>query len=158
MCVFEKESKFDPGAMSQTGCSGLGQMSMGATRSATKKLKKLAPKHFEALSEKIRKNFGVDMEETLTREGGGEKKREILRSDPNLNAALSYAHLTEKGIVGRGGSARNIQDLRNMVTGYGPGNSYYANSIFKCLENGSWRVIPEKIQAIIDAREAEKKK
>lgn len=157
MCVFEKESKFDPGAMSQTGCSGLGQMSMGATRSATKKLKKLAPKHFEALSEKIRINFGVDMEETLTREGGGEKKREILRSDPNLNAALSYTHLTEKGIVGRGGSARNIQDLKSMVIGYGPGNSYYAISIFKCLENGSWRVIPEKIQAIIDAREAKNK-
>jgi hypothetical protein len=110
-----------------------------------------------AFSEKIRNDFGVDLEETLTREGGNEKKREILRSDPNLNAVLSFVHLTEKGIVGRGGSARNSQDLRSMVIGYGPGNTVYATSIMYCLQTNSWRNIPEKIQAIIEAREIKNK-
>lgn len=157
MCVFQKETKFDPGAMSQTGCSGLGQLNMGAARTATIKLKKLAPKHFKALSDKARKDFGVDMEEALTREGGNDKKREILRSDPNLNAALAYVHLTDKGIARRGGAARGEQDWRTMVNGYGPGNYSYASSILDCLKNKSWMTIPDKIQAIINTRETKNK-
>jgi hypothetical protein len=155
MCIFNKESKFDPGAMSQTGCSGLGQLSMGAAKTTIKKLKNFAPKHFAAFADKIQRVFGVDLEATLTQEKGDGMKRVILRSDPNLNAALAYVHLTNKGVARRGIPASSLEDLRRMVNGYGPGNSSYATSILECLKNLSWRIIPEKIQEIIKQREAE---
>jgi len=152
MCIFDKESTFDPGAISDTGCSGLGQMSMGAAKTATEKLKKVAPEHFKALSDKVEKDFGVDLEKTMTKSGGNDKKREILRSDPNLNAALAYIHLTEKGVVGRGKPVGNNQELRNMVNGYGPGDSDYAGSIMRCLQNNNWRNISANTQKAIDKR------
>jgi len=153
MCVFNKETKFDPGAMSQTGCSGLGQLNMGAARTSIEKLKKYAPKHFIAFAEKTQRIFGVDLESTLVREGGNEIKRIILRSDPNLNAALAYVHLTNKGVASHGLPAEDLTDLQYIIKGYGPGNLSYATSVLSCYKNGDWKNIPEKIQAMINQRD-----
>jgi hypothetical protein len=152
MCVFNKETKFDPGAMSQTGCSGLGQLNMGAARTSIRKLKTMAPRYFMAFTEKTQQNFGVDLEETLTREGGNDLKRIILRSDPNLNAVLAFVHLTNKGVASHGQPAEGLGDLRYIVKGYGPGNLAYANSVLECYKNQGWKDIPANIQAKINER------
>ena len=171
MCLFYKETfhhtinsrgkkepeSFDASAMSTTGCSGLGQLEMSSAKAGLQYLKKYAPKHFEALSKKVSKERQIDMEKLIMSDNNQEK-RKLLRSDPNLNAAISYALLNEKkrgSINGKGKPIGNDQDLRNLAHRYGPGEdqeSNYPDLVMKCYQNNAWRRISEAGQKAIDAR------
>ena len=168
MCLFYKETfhhtknskgknepeSFDASAKSVSGCSGLGQLSMSGAKIGTQYLKKYAPEHFQALADKVKKEQGVDMEWILTcypqkdRKCKNEKKREILRRDPNLNAAVSFALLNEKARGGINGNNKPISNtqansaqLRSLAAKYGPGDTgphadpTYANLVMQCYQN-----------------------
>jgi len=177
MCLFYKETlhktkknskgkwemeSFDASAKSVSGCSGLGQLNMKGVRIGAQYLKKYAPKHFQALKDKVKKDFGVDMERTLTcdpekdRRCKNEPKRNLLRRDPNLNAAVSYALLNEKaqgGINGKNRPISNIENgsaqLRALAKGFGPGDvgpyadPKYADVVMWCYQNDAWRKLSE---------------
>ena len=140
MCIFQKESSFDAAAISETGCSGIGQMCMGSSKIALKQMEKYAPEHFKEFSAKVAKEGKGDLKK-LIMGGHDTKKRELLRSDPNLCAALSYALLDSKkrGDNGNGKPIKNDQGLRSLANNYGPGDSGYANSIMQCYQNNGWR-------------------
>ncbi|MFH1183399.1 MAG: pilin [Candidatus Moraniibacteriota bacterium] len=152
MCIFNKETGFDAGAVSVTGCSGLGQLSMNAAKAGMQEMKKYAPKHFKALSEKVNKDWSestessIDMETTFEAQGNTDFKRVILRSDSNLNAAFATGFLDyiRRGRNGKGQPVSSELDLRKIAVRYGPGNMSYPDSIMVCYRNKGWRTIRNK--------------
>ncbi len=147
MCVFEKESGFDGGARSETGCSGIGQICMAESQMAINHMKKYAPEHFKAFSDKFEKDGkgNIDQVFNASRNSGknNEKRRELLRSDPNFGAAMAYALMDYKkkgGENGKGKPIGNDRDLQRLINSYGPGDSGYADSIMGCMKNNRWLV------------------
>lgn len=143
MCIFEKESNFDGGARSATGCSGIGQVCMAETKIAVKHMKKYAPNHYKAFAEKFAQQ-GKDMEKICSDKvkNYNEKKRELLRSDPNFGAAVAYmlADYKKRGGADKGKPVGNDKDLSRLANNYGPGNSDYSASIMRCMKNNSWLI------------------
>ncbi len=144
MCVFEKESSFDGGARSRTGCSGIGQMCMKETAIAVEHMKKYAPEHFNAFFEKFleqNKDFYTICTDKSSRYF--ESRRELLRSDPNFGAAVSYLLMDYKkrGPGNTGRPIANEQDLAKLANSYyGSSNSNYFESILRCTKNNSWLI------------------
>lgn len=143
MCIFEKESNFDGGARSETGCSGIGQVCMAETKIAVEHMKKYAPNHYKAFAEKFAQQ-GKDMEKICSDKvkNYNEKKRELLRSDPNFGAAVAYmlADYKKRGGADKGKPVGNDRDLSRLANNYGPGNSDYSASIMRCMKNNSWLI------------------
>jgi len=177
MCLFYKETfhhtinsqgkkepeSFDASAQSTSRCAGLGQLEMKSAKYATPYLKKYAPQSFKELSDKVQEDFNVDLEKTMTDDKYIEKRREILRRDPNLNAAISYALTNVKRRDGWGGkpignTGAKSSELRSLASSYGPGDTgeyadpSYANLVMDCYQNDSWRKISEAGQQAIDKR------
>lgn len=144
MCFFQKESKFDAGAISSSGCSGIGQMCMADSKDALKQLEKYAPKHFEELSKKVAKDGKGDLKKIIMSDDN-KKKRELLRSDPNLSVALSVGLLDSKkrgGPNGKGKPIGNDRDLEALANRYGPGDEPgYGREVLNCYQNNGWKKI-----------------
>lgn len=160
MCIFDHESTWRP-AVAGVGGIGLGQLtgrgsdSSNSISAATNHLKKFAPKAFEGLSEQVKKATGQDMEKVLRGNNKNNEKVKLLTSNPNVNAALSYALLDSKkrGQNGGGKPIGSNAELRRIVNNYGPGESDYAGrsivsakkknggaiSIMECKDNLGWR-------------------
>ncbi len=143
MCFFQYESKFDAGAMSSSGCSGIGQMCMNDSKDALKQMEKYAPEHFKELSDKVARDGKGDLKKIIMSENFT-KKRELLRSDPNLSAALSYALLDfkKRGTNGNGKPIGNDNDLVSLADRYGPGKETepnYGRNILNCYKNNAWK-------------------
>ncbi len=143
MCIFEKESNFDGGARSETGCSGIGQVCMAETTIAVAQMKKYAPKHFEAFAKKFAEK-GKDMEKICANKvkNANEQKRGLLRTDVNFGAAVAYmlADYKKRGGGNKGKPIGNDKDLARLTNNYGPGNSDYSASIMRCMKNNSWLI------------------
>lgn len=148
MCVMALESKFDVAAGKKGSTHvGLGQMGINETKMGLQELKKYAPDHYKELSDKIREDFGVDMEGTFmgkqTKESK-ETKLKITRSDPEFAAATTTAWIQKLGTEKGGG--KNLRKIAEAYNGGGDAN-YPVNWILRCAENNGWRQNQEWVRA-----------
>jgi hypothetical protein len=171
MCIEARESRFKPGS-NWTGGMGLGQLTgRGKTNAAGEKvsslvgaeyLKKFAPKTYQALSEKVKRETGEDMDEILMDSNAGKKKEKLLTTDPYINTAVSMALLDSKrrNSSGVGRPLTNKSGVESIMNSYyGQAGSDYPNrgigeviktgkngksykgtvSVIDCVGNNAWR-------------------